>query len=235
VANPRDESVDRLRAAETTEDVDIEDIEDTDIESTDSEDTDSGVVDDAAIGGDMPHRRGRGRGTSADDAEEDGGHRSRLSVPLVPVLAVLFVLLLAGTAFLWFTRPQPSSVRTADYVSVLEAARSGVVDLTSFDYLTIDDDIAQIKKIAIGDLQKESVGQLNSKRQELTDQQAVVNTRVVGAAVTRADDTNGTVLLVIESTQKTKASTQPTVVRYRIQVELQKVSGRWLLSGVSGR
>jgi hypothetical protein len=43
------------------------------------------------------------------------------------------------------------------------------------------------------------------------------------------------VLLVIESTQKTKASTQPTVVRYRIQVELQKVNGRWLLSGVSGR
>jgi hypothetical protein len=172
--------------------------------------------------------------------DDDGGHGApprggRLSVPLVPVLAVLFVLLLGATAVLWFTRPSPSSVRTGDYVQVLEAARSGVVDLTSFDYLTLDDDIAQVKKIAVGDLQKESVDQLDSKRQDLTDQQAVVNTQVVGAAVTRADDSRGTVLLVIQSTQQTKASTQPTVVRYRIRVELEKVSGRWRLAGISGR
>jgi Mce-associated membrane protein len=168
-----------------------------------------------------------------DDAAPPRG--GRLSVPLVPVLGGLLVLLLAATAFLWFTRPDPSSVRTADYVQVLEAARSGVVDLTSFDYLTLDDDIAQVKKIAIGDLQKESVDQLNSKRQDLTTQQAIVNTQVVGAAVTRADDSRGTVVLVIESTQQTKASTQPTVVRYRIEVQLQKVSGRWRLSGIAGR
>jgi Mce-associated membrane protein len=174
--------------------------------------------------------------TAEDDEDEDRAPRAaRLSVPVVPVLAGLLVLLLAGTAFLWFTRPDPSSVRTADYVQVLEAARSGVVDLTSFDYLTLDDDIAQVKKIAIGDLQKESVDQLNGKRKDLTDSQAIVNTQVVGAAVTRADDTHGTAVLVIQSTQQTKASTQPTVVRYRIEVELQKVSGRWRLSGISGR
>jgi Mce-associated membrane protein len=171
------------------------------------------------------------------DDDLDGGRRrgARLLLPLVPVLAVLLVLLLGATAFLWFTRPDPSSVRTGDYVQVLEAARSGVVDLTSFDYMTLDDDIAQVKKIAVGDLQKESVDQLNSKRQQLTDQQAVVNTQVVGAAVTRADDSSGTVLLVIQSTQQTKASSQPTVVRYRIQVELEKLSGRWRLTGISGR
>ena len=110
-----------------------------------------------------------------------------------------------------------------------------IVDLTSFDYLTLDDDIAQAKKVAVGDLQKESVGQLNSQRQALTDQQAVVNTQVVGAAVTRADSTRGTVLLVIQSTQQTKAATKPTVVRYRIEVQLQKTDGRWRLSGISGR
>jgi Mce-associated membrane protein len=170
-----------------------------------------------------------------DDPGAARSRGNRLTVPLVPILGGLFVLLLAATAFLWFTRPAPSSVRTADYVQVLEAARSGVVDLTSFDYLTLDDDIAQVKKIAIGDLQKESVDQLNSKRQTLTDSQAVVNTQVVGAAVTQADDSRGTAVLVIQSTQQTKASTQPTVVRYRIQVQLQKVSGRWLLSGISGR
>jgi Mce-associated membrane protein len=190
---------------------------------------DSRTAEDPIDGGDVA-------GDTGDEiADEPRSRSSRLSIPLVPVMAGLFVLLLAATAFLWFTRPDPSSVRTADYVQVLEAARSGVVDLTSFDYLTLDDDIAQVKKIAIGDLQKESVDQLNSKRQTLTDSQAVVNTQVVGAAVTRADDSRGTAVLVIQSTQQTKASTQPTVVRYRIEVQLQKVSGRWRLSGIAGR
>lgn len=172
-------------------------------------------------------------------AEEPGGggrrRRGGPAVPAVLILSVLLVLLLAGAGYLWFTRPAPSSVRTADYVQVLQAARSEVVDLTSFDYQTLDDDIAQAKKISVGDLQSESVKQLNDSRQQLTDQQAVVNTQVVGAAVTRADDTHGTVLMVIQSTQKTKAAAQPQVVRYRIEAQLQKTGGRWLLSGISGR
>jgi Mce-associated membrane protein len=160
---------------------------------------------------------------------------ARLSIPLVPVLAVVLVLLLGGVAYLWFTGPSTSSVKTADYVGVLEAARSEVVDLTSFDYQTLDDDIAQARKITVGDLQKESVDQLTNNRKQLTAQQAVVNTQVVGAGVTRADDSNGTVLLVIQSTQRTKPAAQPTIVRYRIQANLTKVDGRWLLSGISGR
>ena len=173
-----------------------------------------------------------------DDEAGDGGRGSRtgarLSLPLVPVLAVLLVLLLAATGFLWFTREAPSSVQTAYYAQVLEAARSGVVDLTSFDYLTLDDDIAQINKIATGDLRSESVSRLDKSRKDITDQQAVVNTQVVGAGVTEADSSHGTVLLVIQSTQQTKASSQPTVTRYRIQVELEKSGGRWLLSGIKG-
>jgi len=173
-----------------------------------------------------------------DDDLDDGEpprRGARLSIPLVPVLAVLLVLLLGGVAYLWFTRPSTSSVKSADYVGVLEAARSEVVDLTSFDYQTLDDDIAQARKITVGDLQKESVDQLTNNRKQLTDQQAVVNTQVVGAGVTRADDSNGTVLLVIQSTQRTKAAAQPTIVRYRIQANLEKVDGRWLLSGITGR
>lgn len=169
------------------------------------------------------------------DAGEPPRRGARLSIPLVPVLAVLLVLLLGGVAYLWFTRPPTSSVKTADYVAVLEAARSEVVDLTSFDYQTLDDDIAQARKITVGDLQKESVDQLTNNRKQLTEQQAVVNTQVVGAGVTRADDSSGTVLLVIQSTQRTKAAAQPTIVRYRIQANLTKVDGRWLLSGITGR
>lgn len=167
---------------------------------------------------------------------DDAGSRARgrLSLPLVPVLAGLLVVLLAVGGWLWLTRPEPSAVTTADYVDVLQAARSGVVDLTSFDHLTIDDDIAQIRRVATGDLLDESVAELEAQRERFTEVQAVVGTEVIGAAVTRADDATGTVLLVIQATQRSTADERPQVVKYRIQVELQKVDDRWLLSGIAG-
>lgn len=175
--------------------------------------------------------------TAAPDTAANGGDgavAARPSLPLVPVLAVLLVLLLAGVGFLWFTRPGRSPVRTDDYVQVLQAARSGVVDVTSFDYLTLDDDLEQIRRVTTGDLKKEAVDQLDSRRQQITDTQATVNTEVVGAGVTSATDTSGTVLLVIQSTQKSSASQQAEVLRYRIRVEVEKKGGRWLLSGIAG-
>jgi Mce-associated membrane protein len=190
----------------------------------------------AATGADATveqERRPRRRPARGDD--EDGAPAAgRPSLPLVPVLAVLLVLLLAGVGFLWFTRPAKSSVRTDDYVEILQAARSGVVDMTSFDYLTLDDDLEQIRRETTGDLKKEAVDQLDSRRKQITDTQATVNTEVVGAGVTSATPTKGTVLLVIQSTQKSTASPQAEVLRYRIRVDLEKVGGRWLLSGIAG-
>jgi hypothetical protein len=166
----------------------------------------------------------------------DGGKTRgpRPSLPAAPVLATLLVLLLAAVAVLWSTRAGESAVGTGNYTEALQAARSGVVDLTSFDHLTLDDDIEQVRRVATGDLREESVTQLDERRQQITDAQAVVNTEVVGAGVTRADDDEATVLLVIESVQESAASPQAQIVRYRIQVELEKADGRWLLSGIKG-
>jgi Mce-associated membrane protein len=176
-------------------------------------------------------RRSRRARRGSRDGERSG---SRLSLPLVPTLAVLLVLLLGGIAFLWLTRPESSAVRTGNYAEALQAARSGVVDLTSFDYLTLDDDIEQVRRVATGDLRDEAVAELDSNRDQITQAEAVVNTEVVGAGVTRADDSAATVLLVIQSTQESNAAEQAQVVRYRIEVELEKSDGRWLLSGIKG-
>ena len=159
----------------------------------------------------------------------------RASLPLVPVLAVLLVLLVAGCVALWVTRPGTSAVRTDDYVGALQAARAGIVDVASFDYVTLDDDIDQIRNVTTGALKDESVDQLDQRRQQITDAQAVVNTTVVGAAVGEADEDSATVFAVIQSTQQTNASDQAQVQRYRVEISLQRVDGRWLLSGITGR
>jgi Mce-associated membrane protein len=124
-------------------------------------------------------------------------------------------------------------VRTADYVDALQAARSGVVDMTSFDYLTLDDDIAQIAPSPPGTWRRRRSTSSTAVAADHRDP-GHVNTEVVGAGVTSVDASKATVLLVIQSTQKSTASEQAQVVRYRIQVELVKQGGRWLLSGIAG-
>lgn len=172
---------------------------------------------------------------AAEDDDVDRGRRSRVTGPLVTALAVLLVLLLAAGGWLFFTRPTASSVRTADYVAVLQAARSEIVDLTSFDYLTFDEDVAKVKRITTGDLRTEAVDQLDKTRQDVTTAQAVVSTEVIGAAVTSADDSHGTVVLFIQSTQKNNTVSQAQVLQYHVEAKLTKVNGRWLLSGIQGR
>jgi Mce-associated membrane protein len=211
----------------TSTDPDVRRTGATDTGTTDAGDLDIGAPD-AALA----------TGASGDDGTPGGARdrsgRARISVRLMPALSILLVLLLGAVAYLWFTRPESSTVRTGDYAEALQAARSGVVDLTSFDHLTLDDDIEQARRVTTGDLREESVDQLDQRRQQITELQAVVNTEVVGAGVTRADGEDATVLLVIQSTQQSAASPQPEIVRYRIEVTLEKSDGRWLLSGIKG-
>ena len=198
---------------------------------------DRGAADETAA----DHARDDAAGDAdAEDADEDSDDPAAddargLSLPLVPVLAVLLALLVAGTVFLWVTRPGESSVRTGDYVGALQAARAGIVDVTSFDHVTLDDDIEQIRNVTTGDLREETVQQLDASRQQITDAQAVVNTTVVGAAVGAVDGDSATVFAVLQSTQQTSASEQAQVQRYRVEIDLTREDGRWLLSGITGR
>jgi hypothetical protein len=167
-----------------------------------------------------------------DHGRPAGERRRRVSA--VGVLAVLLVLLLGLVGFLWTTRPDASTVRTDSYVEALQAARSGIVDMTSFDHLTIDDDIEQIRRVTTGDLRDEAVAELEERRADIVTAEAVVSTEIVGAGVTRADAEEATVMMVMQSTQSSSANPQTQIVRYRIEVQLQKEDGRWLLSSITG-
>jgi Mce-associated membrane protein len=175
-------------------------------------------------------------GRATDAGETDGGPRGRRrpAVPLLPALTVLLVLLLGAVGYLWFTRPVVSAVRADAYAEALQAARSGVVDYTSFDYLTLDDDIEQIRRVAVGDLRTEGVKKLDEGRAAFTQAKFVVNTKIVGAGVTRVDGDEATALMKIQATQESSASKQAEVTSYQIEVTLKKSGDRWLLSGLKG-
>jgi Mce-associated membrane protein len=175
--------------------------------------------------------------SAVSSEDERSPHRARrLSIPLVPALAAVLVLLLAAVAVLWFTRPQGSSIETEGYVAALQAARSNIVDLTSYDYLTLDDDIEQARRVTTGELRDESVAKLDDQRKAIADSRTVVNTEVIDAGVTRVTDDAATALMMLQATQSAEGSEKSQVVRYRVEVDLVKRDdGHWVLSGIRGR
>lgn len=185
----------------------------------------------------VPPTTGGGPPTTGGDGEGGGGGRTRrrFGVPLVPVLAALLVLLVAAAAFLWFTRPDDSPVSTGDYASALQAARSAVVDFSSFDHLTLDDDLEQIRRVTTEDFGEQSVAELEEQREGILQAQAVVNVEVIGAGVTLADEQDATVILLLQATTESAADPRPSVTKYRVEATLEKDGDRWLLSGISGR
>lgn len=152
------------------------------------------------------------------------------------VVAALLVILVAVGSWLLVTRPTGRSpIELTAFDEILSAARSGVVDVTSFDYLTLDQDLAEIEEVTTGDLRVEVFGTLDDRREQLVTDQQVSSTEVVAASLTEASQSQATALIVLRARQESLLTPQETVTRYRVEVTLELVDGRWLLSGLSER
>lgn len=159
----------------------------------------------------------------------------RISVNPTVVVAGLLVILIGVGSWLFLTRPTGNSpIELTAFDEILSAARSGIVDVTSFDYLTLDQDIAEIDAVTTGQLHDDTVAELTSRRDDLVTNQQVSSTEVIAASVTEASATRATVLVVLRARVKNLITPQETVTRYRVEVAVELVDGRWLLSGLTG-
>ena len=146
------------------------------------------------------------------------------------------MILVAVGTWLFLARPiGRSPIELTAFGEILSAARSGVVDVTSFDYLTLDQDIAEIEEVTTGDLREEVSTTLQDRREQLIIDEQVSSTEVIAASLTEATATQARALIVLRARQKSLLTPQETVTRYRVEVTLELVDGRWLLSGLTGR
>jgi len=155
---------------------------------------------------------------------------------LTAVLAVLLVVLVTTASWLFLTPPiARSPIELTAFDESLGAARSGVVDVTSVDYRSLEHNLTEIENATTGALRDEVLATLNEPRDRLVADQQVSSTEVIAAALTLASPTRATALIVLRSTMTSLLTPQPTVTRYRVEVTLELIEGRWLLSGLTGR
>lgn len=186
-------------------------------------------------------------------AEAGARARARAAEPyLVPgwLLATVGVVAVAAVAIaaILSARPAPAkivqdSVQVASgskateieehAVDAVAAAKVAVVPVLSYDYRHLDQDQAAADRYLTDSYRGGKQGYDNTfetlVKKAAVETQTVVSTKVVGAAVVRADSDRVQVLLLIDQPRTNKASPTPVVFQNQVTLTMAKVGSRWLV------
>jgi hypothetical protein len=152
------------------------------------------------------------------------GARHRL---LVPVLAVLAALGLAGTAgFAWAWNGERSA--DAAQSAMADRARDFLIALTNFDGSTVDADFDRIVAYATGDFAAEADRFFGSDvRAALKEVQAASRGEIRSLYVQDFDGDQGRVFAVVDQTIANNRFPAPQADELRLDLGLQHRDGEW--------
>lgn len=150
---------------------------------------------------------------------------------LLFALASLCVLLAAVGIFLGL-QLRTYSAEQESRTDALRAARQSAVNLTSIDSAKLDEAVTRVLEGATGDFRKEFEQNSGNLKDLLTKNEVSAQGNVIEAGLVRSDKSNASALVVVDSTVKNTASPEGRVNTYRMQIEVQRVDGRWLTSSL---
>ena len=141
--------------------------------------------------------------------------------------AALGCLVLIG---LLLVRQGQASDRDELREQILAAARQRAVNFITLDYRHLDRDLARVERGATGTFRKQFTAGTANLREIVTQNQAVARGEVLEAGIVSADADSARVLVVADSTVTNTASTEPEKRHYRLQLDLVRKDGAWLVS-----
>lgn len=143
-------------------------------------------------------------------------------------LGVLVIVLLVGVvvgAAAWRDRRQAAdSERTA-----VAVGRQAALNVFSFDYRTVDDQLQVIQRTAGGRFATEFTTSRDALIKVVKAEQRVSSSRVVEAAVITAKEGSVQMLVALNEFRVTKANPKGVPILQRVFLELRKTAGQWKL------
>ena len=112
--------------------------------------------------------------------------------------------------------------------NVLQAARQQVVNFTTMDYRSFDQDAQRLLAASAGDLAEQYSAGLPQVKDLVTKNKTVSKGKVLEAGIVTVDPDSARVLVVADAEVSNVASKQPTPRHYRLQLDLVHRDGRWL-------
>ncbi|GAA3534876.1 hypothetical protein [Nocardioides daeguensis] len=146
------------------------------------------------------------------------------------VLLVALVLLL-GTgqrALAW----QDERAQAADAKEAVAAATAEVEGLVDISSATSQSDMAKLLAGATAGFRTELAAQADRLQQALTDNAVRASGDVVSAGIVKLAGDRATVIVAAAGSVQNKQTTAAEPRNYRLTVDLQRVKGDWLVSGL---
>lgn len=137
-------------------------------------------------------------------------------------LIVVLMALLAASAVLWFGQ------RSSLDEGATATARQETLNFFGLDYLHADKDLDAVIALATGSFKSEFAAQRDVLKASLVAKKVEMTADLPenGTAVEFESDSEAQVLVAVDVT------TNGVTNRYRARVELDKVDGEWLVSGM---
>lgn len=167
-----------------------------------------------------------------EPSEPDGTGQARTRARprwLLPaLLSVVLTALLVASLLLWLNQRE-----TLDEAPVT-VARQEAQNFFSLDYRHADADIDRVLAVATDPFKKQYSDQRDTIKKSLTDKKLTVSATVPdnGAAIEYLKDDRAQVLVAVNA-KTTAGSAGTDDNRYRARIQLTKVNGDWLVSGVN--
>jgi Mce-associated membrane protein len=146
-------------------------------------------------------------------------------------LGLLVLALAAATAVFW-AGGRSADAAAGTRADVLAAARQEAVNLTSQDYRTVDADLRRMADGATGQLRDDLEQRAGQAKQVVVKNKAVTRGVVVEAGLVAMHGDEATALVAVDSVISS-GSTGSASRRYRFQLDLTRVGGRWLVSNLT--
>ncbi|MQA84389.1 MAG: hypothetical protein GEV03_07150 [Streptosporangiales bacterium] len=155
-----------------------------------------------------------------------------LRTRVVVVAVVLALALAAGVLALFFESRRLDALAQAR-TDALSAARSHATEILSYDYRTLEEDIARAKADTTGEFRQQYTKTASAAlTPTATEQKAVVEAQVRGASVVSAGRDQVVVLLFVNQAREREGDSQVKLDQNRVQMTLTKVDDKWLVSKV---
>lgn len=154
---------------------------------------------------------------------------ARRRAPVLAALAAAAVACLVLVAMM-LPRLSDASAREERRTEILAAARQHAVNFTTLDYQALDRDLGRVLDGATGQFRtqfKEGTADLSEL---VRNNRAVSEGEVLEAGIVTDDPDSARVLVVADSTVTNSADPDPQRRHYRLQLDLVREDGRWLVS-----
>jgi Mce-associated membrane protein len=154
---------------------------------------------------------------------------------LLLALALALPVALAGGLWLWQSRALAAAEQArADDRAAVNAATALTLAWASVDHRKVDEYVDTVRDGATGDFRTQFENAEPFLRRTLKDNKSVQVPTIPkdGAALLERRDDEARVIVAMDAAVSNKQTEKPQPRQYRLQVHVQKVQGRWLVSGL---